>query len=226
MIFDEIDTGISGITASVVGRKMSQLGQRHQILCITHLPQIAAAGDHQYQIAKDEDGDSSYTTIRRLSGEERTTEIARLLGGANITGITLASAGNCWRVPVIPSKSSEYLRNRKRINKKYFPERVAFPGKYFFIVIAKRSCYKTLPSDFPRFIFLYSFGKNCDNLYPLEDLCNRLLYRQPFRVDGDIRISLIQRNPVIIQIRQRLPRTHSNAPGLDIFQTAVDLRKR
>ncbi len=92
MIFDEIDTGISGITASVVGRKMSQLGQRHQILCITHLPQIAAAGDHQYQIAKDEDGDSSYTTIRRLSGEERTTEIARLLGGANITGITLASA--------------------------------------------------------------------------------------------------------------------------------------
>ena len=50
------------------------------------------AGDHQYQIAKDEDGDSSYTTIRRLSGEERTTEIARLLGGANITGITLASA--------------------------------------------------------------------------------------------------------------------------------------
>ena len=92
MIFDEIDTGISGITASVVGRKMSQLGRRHQILCITHLPQIAAAGDSQYQIAKDEDDDSSYTTISRLGETERITEIARLLGGANITETTLASA--------------------------------------------------------------------------------------------------------------------------------------
>ena len=92
MIFDEIDTGISGITASVVGRKMSQLGQNHQILCITHLPQIAAAGDYQYQISKDEDDDSNYTTIQKLSEQERITEIARLLGGTNITPITLASA--------------------------------------------------------------------------------------------------------------------------------------
>ena len=92
MIFDEIDTGISGITASVVGHKMSQLGRRHQILCITHLPQIAASGDVQYQIAKDEDDDSSYTTISRLDTSQRITEIARLLGGANITETTLASA--------------------------------------------------------------------------------------------------------------------------------------
>lgn len=92
MIFDEIDTGISGITASVVGRKMSQLGQSHQILCITHLPQIAAAGDHQYQISKDEDDDSSYTTIRKLDDAQRVAEIARLLGGANVTKTTLASA--------------------------------------------------------------------------------------------------------------------------------------
>ncbi len=92
MIFDEIDTGISGITASVVGKKMSQLGQNHQILCITHLPQIAAAGDHQYQISKDEDDDSNYTTICKLNEKDRITEIARLLGGMNITPTTLASA--------------------------------------------------------------------------------------------------------------------------------------
>lgn len=92
MIFDEIDTGISGVTASVVGKKMSELARHHQILCITHLPQIAAAGDHQYLIAKDEDDSSNYTTIRRLTEEERTAEIARLLGGTNVTPTTLASA--------------------------------------------------------------------------------------------------------------------------------------
>ncbi len=92
MIFDEIDTGISGITASIVGRKMSELAGHHQILCITHLPQIAAAGDHQYLISKDEDGSGNYTTIRHLTEQERIGELARLLGGTNVTQTTLASA--------------------------------------------------------------------------------------------------------------------------------------
>lgn len=92
MVFDEIDTGISGITASVVGRKMHQIAENHQIICITHLPQIAAAGEHQYLISKDDSDDRSYTTIKLLSDDERVSEIARLLGGDNITEITLASA--------------------------------------------------------------------------------------------------------------------------------------
>ncbi|MBR5228918.1 MAG: DNA repair protein RecN [Firmicutes bacterium] len=92
MIFDEIDTGISGITASVVGRKMNQIAKNHQIICITHLPQIAAAGDHQFLISKNDSADRSFTTISSLSREERIREIARLLGGDNITDITLASA--------------------------------------------------------------------------------------------------------------------------------------
>ncbi len=92
MVFDEIDTGISGITASVVGRKMHQIAENHQIICITHLPQIAAAGEHQYLISKDDSDDRSYTTIKLLSEDERVSEIARLLGGDNITEITLASA--------------------------------------------------------------------------------------------------------------------------------------
>ena len=92
MIFDEIDTGISGITASVVGRKMAKLGKKHQLLCITHLPQIAASGDHQYLISKDEDDSGSYTTIKKLSEDERIIEISRLLGGDNVTKNTITSA--------------------------------------------------------------------------------------------------------------------------------------
>lgn len=92
LVFDEIDTGISGITASVVGRKLHEISENHQVLCITHLPQIAACGDHQYLISKDDSDERSYTTIKLLSDEERIHEIARLLGGTNITETTLASA--------------------------------------------------------------------------------------------------------------------------------------
>lgn len=93
LVFDEIDTGISGITASVVGRKLHEIAENHQVLCITHLPQIAACGDHQYLISKDDSDERSYTTIKLLSDDERVHEIARLLGGTNITETTLASAG-------------------------------------------------------------------------------------------------------------------------------------
>ena len=92
MIFDEIDSGISGITASVVARKLKAIAQSHQIVCITHLPQIAAAGAHNYRIYKDSDETSTYTRVEKLSEEEKTGEIARLLGGDNITDTTLKSA--------------------------------------------------------------------------------------------------------------------------------------
>ena len=105
MIFDEIDTGISGITASIVGRKMSELAEHHQILCITHLPQIAAAGDHQYLISKGEDGSGNYTTIRRLTEQERIAELARLLGGTNVTQTTLASAAELLQSSKNPNRN-------------------------------------------------------------------------------------------------------------------------
>ncbi len=92
MIFDEIDSGISGRTASAVAARMRRLGQSHQILCITHLPQIAAAGNHHFLITKTDDDQSSFTSIHHLSDDERTEEIARLLGGSNITETTLKSA--------------------------------------------------------------------------------------------------------------------------------------
>ena len=92
MIFDEIDSGISGITASIVGRKLREISESHQIICITHLPQIAACGDHHYRISKDSDDTMTYTRVTELSDHERVNEIARLLGGASVTDTTLQSA--------------------------------------------------------------------------------------------------------------------------------------
>ncbi len=92
MIFDEIDTGISGITASIVGKKLKQIAGNHQIICITHLPQIAACGDHNYKIYKESDDSNTFTSVIHLRKDETIEEIARLLGGINITDTTLKSA--------------------------------------------------------------------------------------------------------------------------------------
>jgi len=92
MIFDEIDSGISGVAASVVGRKLREIAARHQVICITHLPQIAACGTSNYRIWKHSDDRSTYTSIDPLTPDEKVREIARLLGGENITPTTLASA--------------------------------------------------------------------------------------------------------------------------------------
>ena len=92
MIFDEIDAGISGITASIVGRKLREIAENHQVICITHLPQIAATGDANYRIHKESDEESTYTKVDRLEEAEVIDEIARLLGGENITETTRMSA--------------------------------------------------------------------------------------------------------------------------------------
>lgn len=98
MIFDEIDVGISGITASIVGKKLMDISKRHQIICITHLPQIAAFGDHHYKIDKDTTDVSTHTTVRHLDQTEKIKEIARLLGGLNITDTTIKSAEELIRL--------------------------------------------------------------------------------------------------------------------------------
>lgn len=98
MIFDEIDVGISGITASIVGKKLRDISGRHQIICITHLPQIAAFGDHHYKIDKSAESGATLTTVTPLSHDEKVGEIARLLGGINITDTTLKSAEELIRL--------------------------------------------------------------------------------------------------------------------------------
>ena len=93
LIFDEIDTGISGRTAQKVSEKLSYIGGSHQVICITHLPQIAAMADIHFEIKKSANGNMTATTIERLGREEEIKELARLLGGAQITEAVLKNAG-------------------------------------------------------------------------------------------------------------------------------------
>ena len=92
MIFDEIDTGVSGIAAQRVGEKLYSVSRGKQVLCVTHLPQIAAMADSHYLIAKVERDGRTYTDVTKLSREGQRRELARLHGGDNITATTLASA--------------------------------------------------------------------------------------------------------------------------------------
>lgn len=92
MIFDEIDTGISGKTAWKVSEKLGVLSKSHQIICITHLPQIAAMSDHHFKIAKSAQNNATVTSISELSEKEVVEEMARLLGGEEITDAVLENA--------------------------------------------------------------------------------------------------------------------------------------
>jgi DNA repair protein RecN (Recombination protein N) len=85
LVFDEIDTGIGGRAAEAVGKKLKSLARANQVLCITHLPQIASFADHHYLIEKRETAGRTRTLVRALSSEERTEEIARMLSGAKLT---------------------------------------------------------------------------------------------------------------------------------------------
>lgn len=85
LVFDEIDTGIGGRAAEAVGKKLKALARSNQVLCVTHLPQIATFGDHHYVIEKKESGGRTRTSIRAVTGEDRTEEVARMLSGAKLT---------------------------------------------------------------------------------------------------------------------------------------------
>ena len=85
LVFDEIDSGIGGRAAEAVGKKLKALSKGNQVLCVTHLPQIATFADHHYVIEKREVGGRAKTTVRQITGEERTEEVARMLSGAKLT---------------------------------------------------------------------------------------------------------------------------------------------
>jgi DNA repair protein RecN (Recombination protein N) len=92
LIFDEIDTGIGGRAAEAVGKKLKGLSRSHQVLCVTHLPQIATFADHHYLIEKKPRAGRTQTSVRLIAGEERTEEIARMLSGAELTQTSLKHA--------------------------------------------------------------------------------------------------------------------------------------
>jgi DNA repair protein RecN (Recombination protein N) len=88
LIFDEVDAGIGGAVAETVGKLLHQLGQSHQILCVTHLPQVAAQGNHHLKVSKSQNGDKTISQVQPLARVERVEEVARMLGGATITDTT------------------------------------------------------------------------------------------------------------------------------------------
>ena len=88
LIFDEVDAGIGGAVAETVGKLLRQLGESHQILCVTHLPQVAAQGNHQLKVSKSQAGDKTLSQVSLLGRTERVEEVARMLGGATITDTT------------------------------------------------------------------------------------------------------------------------------------------
>ncbi|MCM8596208.1 DNA repair protein RecN [Accumulibacter sp.] len=88
LIFDEVDVGIGGGVAEVVGRLLRELGRERQVLCVTHLPQVAARADWQWQVSKTREGEELRSRVSALHGEARVEEIARMLGGIEITAIT------------------------------------------------------------------------------------------------------------------------------------------
>ena len=92
LIFDEVDAGIGGATAEVVGRKLHALSKRHQVLCVTHLPQIACFADTHYNVSKESRKGRTITRVKRLEGDGIADEIARMLGGVRITSKTRAHA--------------------------------------------------------------------------------------------------------------------------------------
>ena len=111
LIFDEVDAGIGGAVADVVGRRLQALAERVQVLCITHLPQIAAYGRAHFRIAKSVRRDRTVTEVARVEGPDREQELARMIGGADISAAVMASATRNARRHV-PRRAK---RGRKRI---------------------------------------------------------------------------------------------------------------
>ena len=108
MVFDEVDAGVSGVAAQRVGEKLSKLSVTKQVICITHLPQIAAMADQHYLIEKREQDGRTRTTVQPLDSDGRQREIARLYGGDHITPLTLASAAEQL------ASAAAYKQSRKK----------------------------------------------------------------------------------------------------------------
>lgn len=105
LIFDEVDVGIGGGVAEIVGRLLRELGGERQVLCVTHLPQVAARAEWQWQVSKETRDGATLSSIQPLGDDQRVREIARMLGGVEVTDITLAHAGELLRsTPVLAQK--------------------------------------------------------------------------------------------------------------------------
>jgi DNA repair protein RecN (Recombination protein N) len=110
MVFDEVDAGIGGAVAEVVGRQLRSLGARSQVLCVTHLAQVAAQGHHHLRVLKLTDGRTTRTSLAELSGQERVQEVARMLAGTQVTEKALAHAREMLAAPAINTGDTARIR--------------------------------------------------------------------------------------------------------------------
>ena len=92
LIFDEVDSGVGGGIAEIVGQHLRQLGESRQVFCVTHLPQVASQAHHHMQVSKNTENSSTSTQINELDSKQRIEEVSRMLGGINITKQTIAHA--------------------------------------------------------------------------------------------------------------------------------------
>lgn len=113
MVFDEVDAGIGGAVAEVVGKQLKALGARAQVLCVTHLPQVAAQGHHHLRVLKLTDGKTTRTSLAELTGDERVQEVARMLGGTNITDKALAHAREMLSSPAASGDTARMKREAR-----------------------------------------------------------------------------------------------------------------
>jgi DNA repair protein RecN (Recombination protein N) len=113
MVFDEVDAGIGGAVAEIVGRELRALGERAQVLCVTHLPQVAAQGHHHLRVVKLTDGRATRTSITPLAGDDRVHEIARMLGGLTITARGQDHAREMLAAAATPGASGTPDRRRR-----------------------------------------------------------------------------------------------------------------
>jgi DNA repair protein RecN (Recombination protein N) len=118
MVFDEVDAGIGGAVAEMVGRELRLLGAAGQVLCVTHLPQVAAQGHHHLRVTKSNDGANTHIRLSALSGEERVQEIARMLGGVEITQRARAHALEMLSSQAKPDASSGQSERQRGRGKK------------------------------------------------------------------------------------------------------------
>lgn len=107
MVFDEVDSGVGGAVAEIVGRELKALGFSGQVLCVTHLPQVASQGHHHLRVAKLTDGKTTRTTISELTMDERAEELARMLGGMEVTGKAREHAREMLRMAGGPDQKAK-----------------------------------------------------------------------------------------------------------------------
>ena len=114
LVFDEIDANIGGRLGAVIGSKLRSLASKHQVLCITHLPQIASYADRHLTVRKTQSGEKTQTSVRVITGEERIEEIAEMIGGKSVTATTRAQAKELLEMASADSKPKPTRKSAKK----------------------------------------------------------------------------------------------------------------